>query len=542
MIEKLLENWLDNASERSYQAVFVQMLAADGYRVLHSTRHCTQEYGKDILAIAPDGVGCAFQLKGDPGHRMNVTQFRSMQTQLVQLMAQRPSYPGFPKGAHRAYLVSNGQFAEEVQVAAHEMNNANYVASLELWSRGHLLDMCKKHGTSLWPSEIRDSKALLEIYMANPCNPVPIETLNGMLCSILSLNASDKLLKKSELRRSINSAAWATGICLSPFEKAENHYAVVIGWALCWSLVSAAAYRHAPNQTELVRPAAELCSRASLDSLAALWEEVSAREHLAQGNPMVDVEIYGWRISVLVGLLSTLAWADLQHRLLTDESRIKLKAWLSNTEEKPSLWGEGAVGQMLPWVLYLCGHGPAGRGIAVLNQLNEALIRANQHESDDAYATPHYSFETITRDKAGLREGTTVALHDQETFAGSSFTVDPLLKLQVSLGLKEEVKTLWPAFSKIDHRYYEAEEPWQYLLFKSSRGVESTRIYPGAYTWEKLVADIQIAMDAEPLLLEFESNPWKLFMWWQVAPHRVNASAVVGGAARVLLHAPDVTN
>lgn len=72
MIEKLLENWLDSASERSYQPVFVQMLVADGYRVLHSSRHCLLEYGKDILAIAPDGVGCAFQLKGDPKGRMKV--------------------------------------------------------------------------------------------------------------------------------------------------------------------------------------------------------------------------------------------------------------------------------------------------------------------------------------------------------------------------------------------------------------------------------------------------------------------------------------
>lgn len=54
MIEKLLENWLDSASERSYQAVFVQILSAQGYRVVHSTRHTALEYGKDVLAIDPD--------------------------------------------------------------------------------------------------------------------------------------------------------------------------------------------------------------------------------------------------------------------------------------------------------------------------------------------------------------------------------------------------------------------------------------------------------------------------------------------------------
>ena len=127
MIEKLLENWLDRASERSYQAVFVQMLAAEGYTVLHSTRHCLLEYGEDSLAIAPDGVGCAFQLKGDPGGRMKISEFRKdIQPQLTQLMARSPSYPGCPTGPHRAYLVSNGQFEEEVQVAVREMNNGPY--------------------------------------------------------------------------------------------------------------------------------------------------------------------------------------------------------------------------------------------------------------------------------------------------------------------------------------------------------------------------------------------------------------------------------
>lgn len=68
---------------------------------------------------------------------MKVDEFRkSIQPQLVQLLAQRPSYPGFPREPHRAYLVSNGQFEEEVQIAAREMDGL----LLELWSRGHLLD------------------------------------------------------------------------------------------------------------------------------------------------------------------------------------------------------------------------------------------------------------------------------------------------------------------------------------------------------------------------------------------------------------------
>jgi hypothetical protein len=65
VIERLVEYWLDSASERSYQPAFVQILVSDGHRVLHSTRHSPIEFGKDVISIAPDGVPCAFQLKGN---------------------------------------------------------------------------------------------------------------------------------------------------------------------------------------------------------------------------------------------------------------------------------------------------------------------------------------------------------------------------------------------------------------------------------------------------------------------------------------------
>jgi hypothetical protein len=109
MIEKLLENWLDSTSERCYQASFVQMLAAQDYCVLHSTRHCGLEFGKDVIAIAPDGVPCAFQLKGNPGGRLGLKEFRdNIQPQLIQLMSQPIVFPGVSTAVeHRSYLVSD---------------------------------------------------------------------------------------------------------------------------------------------------------------------------------------------------------------------------------------------------------------------------------------------------------------------------------------------------------------------------------------------------------------------------------------------------
>ena len=184
------------------------MLVADGYRVLHSTRHCLLEFGKDVLAVAPDGVGCAFQLKGDPGGRMTVARFRAdIQPQLVQLMSQAPAYPGFPAGVHRSYLVSNGQFEEEVQHAVRDMNGGYYASKVELWSRGTLNDMCRRHAALLWPSELRDVRSLLELYLGDPRDQLSVVTLASMLSSVLRLGPTDEVFGRSELGRAMCSAA-----------------------------------------------------------------------------------------------------------------------------------------------------------------------------------------------------------------------------------------------------------------------------------------------------------------------------------------------
>ena len=55
VIERLLETWLNKANERSFQIPFAHWLAYQGYTVLHVSRHCAMELGKDVIAIAPDG-------------------------------------------------------------------------------------------------------------------------------------------------------------------------------------------------------------------------------------------------------------------------------------------------------------------------------------------------------------------------------------------------------------------------------------------------------------------------------------------------------
>jgi hypothetical protein len=134
VLERLIESWLDSASERSYQAPFCQMLAGEGHLVVHSTRHAQIEFGKDVISIAPDGTPCAFQLKGNPGGRLTLGQLREIKPQLLELVTQPIVHPGVPEAArHRCYLVTNGEADERnyvgLDLARIELNLAAWPPS-----------------------------------------------------------------------------------------------------------------------------------------------------------------------------------------------------------------------------------------------------------------------------------------------------------------------------------------------------------------------------------------------------------------------------
>lgn len=523
MIEKLVENWLDKASELSYQPVFVQMLASEGYTVIHSTRHCLLEFGKDILAIDSDGVGCAFQLKGDPGGRLTVGEFRrEIQPQLVQLMSQRPSYPGFPLGAHRSFLVSNGQFTEEVHAAAREMNDSSYPSKLTLWSRGHLFDMCMRHAERLWPKELEDSRVLLELYMLDPRDVFPAALFDQVLTSILQLGDDVKRVKEPEFRRVASSAAWVTGIAAASFAEAQNHAAVAQAWGQCCVALIGAAEKHADGKLDVIASSFRLAESASLDALAALWEEVGSRETLVEGDPLADIDILDWRVSTLVGLLTTLAVAHESSSLLTAAAAQRLAAWLKKPPRQLRVWGEAAMSSILPWAVWMRRSVATSEPDEIIRTLTELLVASNQQGSQAPLATPYYSAEEVLGRSMGFPK---YLVEQPETFVGSSSMAEPVMHLLVRTNQKQTCKRLWSEFTRIGHRCLELASASDYCRVKARKGVEVTRMYPHTYGWSNLKREALTGNGLSVVPSTLASKPWLLALWWQVAPQRLNKEA-----------------
>jgi hypothetical protein len=301
--ERLLEGWLDSAGERTYQGPFCQLLAAQGYTVLHSTRHAPIEFGKDVIAVAPDGVPCAYQLKGNPGGRLTHAQYREIAPQLFELATQAIVFPGCPAGPHRSYLVTNGYVEEEVQRAIDDMNRKfeqGGAARVEIIARGQLLEWFGQHA-DLWPSEIPELHRVLKLLVSLGNEQPPCDLLHELLVPMLLLEEQAvERLGAPELRRRITSAALVTAVCLRPFSQRENHYTVLAAWVLYIMYATAACERYGHDPRDLAGPSVSIARETVLRSLLDLADEASRREHHVEGNPLVDTIAYRGRRTLVV--------------------------------------------------------------------------------------------------------------------------------------------------------------------------------------------------------------------------------------------------
>jgi hypothetical protein len=141
--EKLIEIWLDSASERQYQFAFRNALLSAGHVILHDTSHTALELGKDVIALSPSGELFAYQLKGNPGGRITISQWHALIAQLSTLGYQPVSHPSVKPGTrHTPVLVTNGEIHEDVYAAVASFNTAitgPVARPLQTIARGQLL-------------------------------------------------------------------------------------------------------------------------------------------------------------------------------------------------------------------------------------------------------------------------------------------------------------------------------------------------------------------------------------------------------------------
>lgn len=528
MLERLIESWLDRASERSYQAPFCQMLISQGYTVVHSTRHPPIEFGKDVIAIASDGVPCAFQLKGNPGSRLTHAQLREIQPQLIELATQAIIYPGVPKLPHRSYLVTNGIVDEEVQRAIDDINRnfelQGLKSRIEILSRGHLLQWAKELGEELWPSEIEDLNLLLQLLVQDGHTLFPVEKLHLLLLNCLLLNEESDVPSGADVVRRIASAGLLTGICLQNFNRQSNHFAAITAWAMFAAYAIACCERYSLDFERNGKWAVDVAEDEIFGSLKELFRENREKPHLVEGDPIADVYIYRWRYTLLAGLMSVL-WFWLRLLPDTEKDQKGIELFLKKRHEFFEIWGEGCIPQLLAYIWFKRATNATPAPDFELSAVLEIILHRNQLKSKESLPSPYYKFEEIAQQATGLISHRKRSVLSEVTFAGSSFFAEGLMHLLTRTGLKQTCKRLWPDITRLGLKHFEPESKWRYCLWRTERGQEIMKQMPPTKSWNPLVEDARDAK-GEGIPEKLKERKLLLMLFTILFPYRATPSVI----------------
>lgn len=527
MLSKLIESWLDSASERSYQPAFCQMLISRGYTVIHSTRHCPIEYGKDVLAIASDGIPCAFQLKGNPGSSLTLSQYREVRPQLDEMVNQRIEHPSIsPDLPHRSYLVTNGRIEEEVFQAISQANATNERdgypnRKLETIAREQLLGWALELEESLWPSELSELRILLEIITFKGDELFPIDKFHALLASLFKLSTEDQqTIGNPEFARRLSSAALLTAVALKPFSERGNHWAVTVAWVMFAVYASGYADKYQKGTDRLI-PSLKIAEEAIAVSLEALLDEASKRNgRYWEGNGVADFPIYTWRYTLIMSI-GSLYWLESERTSCWPSPHLKasLEAMLPATQAEMRLWGEGAIPQFLLHEWYLKAAG--------LDAGNQHIIGLARTIINKPLFCAYYSADEVIRHELSLtfEAFASKITQDMEGQAKSSYFAEAMMVHLAQRNLKEACETLWRRYTHVASLAFLPAKKWMYCLSHAEEGDNHMNLPPETGQWIDLVAasesDIQktvpTALAQRPLLLA---------LWCLIAPPRAVTSVI----------------
>ena len=525
MLERVIENWLDKAIERSFQQPYCYMLSAEGHTIIHLTRHCGMELGQDIITISPDRTPCAFQLKtGD----ISLAKWRDeVSAQTFDLVSLKINHSSVDSSKHhRSYLVTNGNIHEEVSHAIDARNrtwesqNQPYL-HLKTIDRGQLLKKAKKLGTNLWPTELTDIKTLLEMFLETGQGILPKEKLASLFESTFPLKPLDKKKKpsKKHCERVIASAAILCAIAISSFSNEKNHVAEIEVWVLYISYVLALA-----EQWELSDRAYQsefkIATQSIYNSLANLCDEIKERKEFIEGDPLADSYIYDVRVTWLLGLMSIYALWRASKDEPKDDIDDFLREFRKERQDQLDLWGEAAIPQWLAYLWYSRKISATTEPDDVLGHLISEICEQNGPKGGGLLASPYYEADDILPEMLGVAEEPLM-----DSFSGQSYALEGLIHLYVrgnSKQAKQSMKFLWPDVTRLMYLSFEPENFCDFYRWRNKAGKNWTVSPKHTQEWEELR---ELASESEGTCIPpaIKKHPILLLLFLCVYPHRMNA-------------------
>lgn len=524
MIERIIENWLDKANERSFQIPFCQSLAYEGYKVIHLTRHAALEMGKDILAISPENVPCAFQLKGIKGKRMTLSEWNNdIANQLQPLAINKISSTYIEsKLHHQSYIVINGDINEEVAVALQQYNQTltdNFngtITPIKIILKGELLDKFKKLQTNLWPIELENIKTFLEIYLENGKGILQKDKLSEIILNSLPLNEDE--VKKSVCLRSMASASLICSSAIVEYSLNDNHFSEFEAWVIYLASILALCEKNNIQPSE-VENELDIAIMAIYNSLERLCDELINRNDFLEGNTD-DIPLLPVRMTCLIGLMSIYGMWRKIDGFDEDKHDKFIQEFTKNYETKFYLWGEYALPQILSYIFYLKATEVSDRSDILLSKILNTIFSIDRRNSQIPFPNPYYNVDDIFDHILGIAKEPL-----DDNFEYHSFAIEGILNLFVRTNRKQRIRTIWPDYTRFSIREFVPTNKWEYYFWRCNDGIEQTRLIKSNQTWEELKKE-SYESEGNNIPNLIKNYPLLYLCFLFVYPHRINSSGI----------------
>lgn len=528
MREKLIANWLDNATEKSFQVPFCQMLQAQGHTVLHLTRHCAMELGTDVITVAQDGVPCAYQLKGSTNRQIGVKEWeKEISTQVDKLVMHALVHASLPKDAphHRSYFVTNRELDEIVSESIERKNMAWGRASLpyrlETVVRGQLYEWAMEASESFWPSELDDLRILLELHLYDGRGLLPKEKVSKLLEAIY-----DGVDKKEKAKRACASTPLLVSVAIQNYAEQENHVAEIEAW------VMAIAYTFREVERLGLEPrywkdSCDLMWMACENAFGRLIDELMERKHHAEGHVFGEPEVRGARFTMLVGLLSAYGLKKGVTGFSTEERDRFLLDWVSRYSSKMMLWGEGAIPSFLARIWFRREFDQM-----FLGSLIAGIAARNGPRSEAPLSDPYTEFEDILLEQLNGDESKRPRRTPRGM--GDSWMLEGLVHLYVRSNWKQTMKALWPSVTHIAQWSFSPEQRHDFFSWRTDKGTTHHVISQRLQRWDDLKKEAWRDED-DWIPKSIRSEPALLLLIMLVFPHRMNSKVMRWLDSRLVL-------
>lgn len=517
VLERVIENWLTSINERSLEIPFCQLMAGEGYQVVHLSRHGPFEEGKDILAIDPDGVPCAFQLKGSENGKITQNQWSKFYAQIVRLVEVPIIHPSIDSTApRRVYFVTNGELDEEVRVEIDRLNiswEQRNCPRLEVIVKGQLLERFKRLHLGWFPSGLSFEKSLLELFLEDGYAYLPKARLAKFLSSLLPISVESASALES--RRSLASAAVITTYALFPYYQKFNHVAIIEGWVIYIASLASLVDKHSLDASvydDSLRVAVDAVEMTYKD----LIDELSERPQLVEGDPLVDAPFYRGRITWLVSLLAVYATWQKTRKLDVDERAL---TFVRKHSSKLSLWGEAAIPQFLAVFWFLEMFSADLTSDQLLSVMIEVISEGNSDTKTTALADPYHELAEVIMQLTGVNQS-----KHPENYRGRSYCIESLIQLYVRRGWRQQLSRLWSEISKIHFAEFSPRSSWEYCLWFAEQGKLDIVSPKATQSWSELQEKSRsINLNLIPKI--FQDHPLIFMLFLVVYPHRLTKNA-----------------